>query len=306
MVYVLLFSGQANQHADMLPWLESAPSAAPVLRQMEAHIGSDWRAALADPLRRADNGFAQVVITGTAMAAWAALQAAGLSAPLAVAGYSVGELAAFAAAGALSAESAMVLAQVRARCMDQAVAGLATGLLSVTGMARTRAQALCPALECAIDLGPEQAVFAGLDADLDAALLRLQAQGAQCARLGVRVASHSSWMRPALAPFDAALDAFAWSAPVCPLALNATGGMGRQPQALRSALVAQVASTVQWESCMQALAERQPHCVLEIGAGAALARLWNARYPAVPARSMDEFKDLQGVLDWLHRNAAAD
>ena len=58
MAYVLLFSGQANQHADMLPWLESAPAATPVLRQMEARIGSDWRAALADPLRRADNGFA--------------------------------------------------------------------------------------------------------------------------------------------------------------------------------------------------------------------------------------------------------
>jgi [acyl-carrier-protein] S-malonyltransferase len=306
MAYVLLFSGQANQHADMLPWLESAPAAAPVLRQMEARIGSDWRAALADPLRRADNGFAQVVITGTALAAWAALQAAGLSAPLAVAGYSVGELAAFAAAGAFSPASAMALAQERARCMDQAVAGLATGLLSVTGMARERAQALCPALECAIDLGPEQAVFAGLDADLDAAFLRLPSEGAQCTRLGVRVASHSSWMRAALAPFEAALNDIVWSNINCPLALNATGGLGRQPQALRSALVAQVASTVQWESCMQALAERQPHCVLEIGAGAALARLWNARYPTVSARSMDEFKDLQGVLDWLHRNAAAD
>ncbi len=306
MAYALLFSGQAKQHADMLPWLESAPAAAPVLRQMEAHIGADWRAALADPLRRADNGFAQGVITGTALAAWAALQAAGLPVPLAVAGYSVGELAAFAAAGALSVESAMALAQARARCMDQAVAGLATGLMSVTGMARARAQALCPALECAIDLGPEQAVFAGVDADLNAALLRLPREGAQCTRLDVRVASHSRWMRPALAPFEAALHNVAWSPSLCPLALNATGGLGRQPQALRSALVVQVASTVQWESCMQALAERQPQCVLEIGAGAALARLWNARYPTVPARSIDEFKDVQGILDWLRRNTAAD
>jgi len=306
MAYILLFSGQAKQHADMLPWLESAPASAPVLRQMEAHIGADWRAALADPLRRDDNGFAQGVITGTALAAWAALQAAGLPVPLAVAGYSVGELAAFSAAGALAPADALALAQERARCMDGAVTGLATGLLSVTCLARARVQALYPLLECAIDLGPEQAVFAGLDADLNAALAHLPLEGAHCTRLDVRVASHSRWMRPALAPFEVALNYVLWSPPVCPLALNATGGLGRQPQVLRGALVAQVASTVQWESCMQALAGRHPQCVLEIGAGSALARLWNTRYPTVPARSMDEFKDLQGILDWLRRNAAAD
>ena len=76
MAYALLFSGQANQHADMLPWLESAPASAPALRCMEGLIGRDWRATLADPQRRGDNGFAQVLITGTALAAWAALQAA--------------------------------------------------------------------------------------------------------------------------------------------------------------------------------------------------------------------------------------
>lgn len=306
MSYALVFSGQANQHADMLPWLEAAPASAPVLRQMEALVGGDWRATLADPLRRADNGFAQVVITGTAMAAWAALREAGVSAPRAVAGYSVGELAAFAAAGVFTPDSALALAQMRARCMDAAVTGLHTGLLAVTGMSRSRALALCPALECAIDRGPEQAVLAGVDADLREALVRLPREGAQCTRLDVALASHSSWMRPALAPFEAALNSVTWSPAVCPLALNATGDLGQQVPVLRRALLAQIAQTVQWESCMQAVAERQPDCVLEMGAGAALARQWNARYPAVPARSLDEFKDLQGAVAWLQRNAAFD
>jgi len=304
MAYVLLFSGQAKQHADMLPWLEWAPAAEPVLRQMEAYTGHDWRAALADPQRRADNAFAQSVITGTSLAAWVALQAAGLPAPLAVAGYSVGELAAFGAVGVFSTGTALALAQARARAMDWAVAGVRTGLLAVTAMPSARVLALCPALEWAIDLGLEQGVFAGLDQDLTEALWRLASLGAQCTRLDVRVASHSSWMRPALAPFEAALNPVAWSPPICPLVLNATGGLGRQPQVLRKALVAQIASTVQWESCMQALAERQPLCVLEIGAGAALASLWNARYPMVPARAIDEFKDLQGALHWLEKNGA--
>jgi [acyl-carrier-protein] S-malonyltransferase len=73
---------------------------------------------------------------------------------------------------------------------------------------------------------------------------------------------------------------------------------------LRPALAAQIASTVQWQACMQAVAERQPHCVLEIGAGSALARLWKARYPAIAARALDEFKDLSGALRWLEKNGA--
>ena len=306
MAYALLFSGQANQHAGMLPWLESAPASAPVLRHMEALIGADWRATLADPQGRAVNGFAQVVITGTALAAWAALQDADVSTPRVVAGYSVGELAAFAAAGVLAPASALKLAQVRARCMNEAVAGLHTGLLAVTGMVASRALALCPGLECAIDLGLEQTVLAGMDEDLNAALSRLSFEGAQCTRLEVAVASHSSWMQPALAPFELALDGVTWSTALCPLALNATGGLGQQLAVLRRALLAQMAQTVQWESCMQAVAERQPHCVLEIGAGSALARQWNARYPAVPARSLDDFKDLPGAVAWLERNAAFD
>ena len=115
-----------------------------------------------------------------------------------------------------------------------------------------------------------------------------------------------TWMRPALDGFAAALDAVDWHAPRCAVALNVSGALSRQTSALRPALAAQIASTVQWQACMQSVAERQPHCVLEIGAGTALARLWNARYPAIAARSLDEFKDPAGALQWLERHGARD
>jgi [acyl-carrier-protein] S-malonyltransferase len=213
-------------------------------------------------------------------------------------------LTAFAAAGALAPEDAIALAQTRARCMDQAAGEVRAGLLSVSGMAAVQVLALCTGLELAIDLGPEQGVYAGSDAELVAALPLLQAQGGLCQRLDVRLASHASWMRPALDGFAAALDAMEWHAPPCPVALNASGSLSRQAAALRPALSAQIASTVQWQACMQAVAERQPHCVLEIGAGSALARLWKARYPAIAARALDEFKDLSGALRWLEKNGA--
>jgi [acyl-carrier-protein] S-malonyltransferase len=44
-------------------------------------------------------------------------------------------------------------------------------------------------------------------------------------------------------------------------------------------------------------------CVLEIGPGAALARMWNQRYPDVPARSADEFHSLSAVVRWIERSS---
>jgi [acyl-carrier-protein] S-malonyltransferase len=90
--------------------------------------------------------------------------------------------------------------------------------------------------------------------------------------------------------------------PCCPIALNALGALSRKPIELREALSQQIASTVQWSSCMEAVAEKQVSCVLEVGAGSALGRMWNDHYPHIPARSLDDFQHLQGALDWIARH----
>jgi [acyl-carrier-protein] S-malonyltransferase len=305
--YALLFSGQASQHPAMLPWLEFEPAAAPTLQAMGSRLGPDWRQALHDPDRRGDNALAQVLITGTSLAAWAAMRDRLPTQPAAVAGYSVGELPAFACAGVFSAEQALALAAQRAALMDQAVAGLNTGLLSVSGIPEAAVLAHCPplGLECAIRVNVKHAIFAGGTEALAQAAPALVAIGAVCKPLAVRVASHSSWMAPAARAFAEVLKGLPFAPPACPIALNASGVLSRQPDELRQALSRQLASTVQWASCMDAIAERQISCVLEIGAGSALARMWNERHPGIPARSLDDFQHLAGALDWIGRHMDA-
>ncbi|MDO8251905.1 MAG: malonate decarboxylase subunit epsilon [Rhodoferax sp.] len=304
MSYALLFSGQASQHPDMLPWLESEPAAAPTLHAMSSRFGPDWRHALQDPHRRSDNAFAQVLITGTSLAAWAAIQDRLPARPAAVAGYSVGELPAFACAGVFSTDQALMLAAERAALMDQAVAGLNTGLLSVSGIPEAAVLAQCPhlGLECAIRVNVNHAIFAGTTDALAQAALALVAGGAVCKPLEVRVASHSSWMVPAARAFAEALSEVPFSTPSCPIAVNASGVLSRKPGELRQALSQQLASTVQWAACMEAIAERNISCVLEVGAGSALARMWNDRYPAVPARALDDFQQMRGALTWIEKH----
>ncbi|MDO8320555.1 malonate decarboxylase subunit epsilon [Rhodoferax sp.] len=304
MSYALVFSGQASQHPAMLPWLDAEPSAADALHAMGQRIGTGWRAALQDEGRRSNNAFAQVLITGTALAAWSVIQHQLPQPPAVVAGYSVGELAAFACAGVFSADQAIALAQQRAALMDQAVLGQQTGMMAVTGLSEGRVLTACAGLglECAIRIHPGQSVFAGTDHALSQVTPRLLALGAVCKRLEVRVASHSSWMAPAALAFADTLAELPFAAPRWPIATNADGRLARQAALLRQALSRQLASTVQWAACMEAVNERQVACVLEIGAGSALSKMWNERYPDIPARSLDEFGQLRGAVAWLARH----
>lgn len=304
MSYALLFSGQASQHPDMLPWLESEPAAAPALDTMRSLLGPDWRHVLLDPNRRGDNAFAQVLITGTSLAAWAAIQDRLPKPPAAVAGYSVGELPAFACAGVFSAEQALMLAAQRAALMDQAVLGQNTSLLSVAGIPEAAVLAQCRALalECAIRVNASHAIFAGTTEALLRAAPMLSAIGAVCKLLEVRVASHSSWMVSAAHAFAEVLHGVPFLPPTCPIAVNATGALCRKPGELRQALGHQLACTVEWASCMEAIAERNISCVLEFGAGSALERMWKDRYPEIPARALDDFQHPQGAADWVAKH----
>ncbi len=307
MSYAVLFTGQASQHPDMLPWLEAEPACTAALGLMQQQLGSDWRQQLKVPALKSNNAFAQVLITGTALAAWTAVRQRLSTGPVAVAGYSVGELAAMGCAGALTHAQAIELAGLRAQLMDRAVAHQATGLLGVTGMAESAVLAECAplSLECAIRISPVHGIFAGTDKALHQANAQLQALGAGCTRLEVRVASHSSWMIPAANAYAKALSTIIFEAPQCPVALNASGQLARQPMQLRLALSQQLACTVQWSACMDAIAERQISCVLEVGGGSALSRMWCERHPDVPVRALDEFRSVDGATAWVTKQACA-
>jgi [acyl-carrier-protein] S-malonyltransferase len=303
MSYGVVFSGQGTQGPGMLPWLESEPASQPSLLAMADAIGSGWRAGLEDAQQRSRNTFAQPLIVGTALAAWAALASALDKPPAAVAGYSVGELPAYACAGVFTVQTAIALAVQRATLMDAAVAGLDTGLLSVSGLPLAQVLQTQPALECAIEISADQGIYAGASAVLGVSTEALTMQGALCKRLDVRVASHSRWMRSAALGFAAQLEAVPFTRPHAALVLNASGASTRDPLILRRALATQVDHTVQWAACMDALAEQGVACVIEVGAGTTLAKMWNQRHPTIPARSLDEFRDVAGAARWIARQS---
>lgn len=324
MRWALVFSGQGMQHAGMLQWL---PRNA-MLLAVEARLGADWRERLADSAWAGNNAHAQYLLTGLALAAWAELSPL-LPPPAIVAGYSVGEIAAFSAAGVFGPDTALALVARRAACMDDAAARaqVQTGLLAVSG-APSAIDALRQRfdLDLAIRNAADSVVLGGPRGALDTAAEVAMVQGLRCTPLNVALASHTRWMQPAAAAFADHLAAaflnrsenrsekgsgsgftngfaedFANQAMALPqrmLVSNVRGRIKTVDQA-REALAAQINSTVRWDECMDVLAAQQVRAVLEIGPGQALCRLWQQAHADVPARSADEFRSAAAVAAWL-------
>ncbi|APW37547.1 hypothetical protein RD110_10420 [Rhodoferax koreense] len=305
MSYAVLFPGQGSQHAAMLPWLEEEAPSALVLQAMAAMLGADWRQRLEDPDFLASNRVAQVLVTGVSLAAWAAVRAHLPAPPDIVAGYSVGELAAVACAGAFDAATALALAAQRAQAMDAAVQGLATGLLSVSGPNQAARDRLLAEwrVETAIRIAPGHVILAGEAATLQAVARLLADEGAHCTPLPIRVASHSSWMRAAATAFAQTLADVAWRPLQCAVAANATGSALRRPQPLCEALSRQIDHTVAWDACLETVAERRVERVIEIGPGRALGAMWAHQHPDVPVRSLEDFRSARSAADWVQQAA---
>ena len=304
MSIALLFPGQGTQHAAMLPWLESEVGAAHALDRLAEALGDDWRARLSDAAWAQANATAQALVTGSSVAAWATL-APGLPRVAAVAGYSVGELAACVAAGMLDVDDAMTLAARRAAAMDACAADGAAGLLGLSNIDATDVVAACArwGLEIAIRTGERRCIVGGPMSALAAAATQLAELGAKTTPLGVRVASHTRAMRAAVPALAQALALASWHAPRAAWVAGITGAVVRDAAEVQRVLAEQVATTVRWDACMDAVSERRPDVVLEVGPGTTLARLWRERHPAIPVRSCDEFGSAAQVLDWVSGSA---
>jgi len=300
MSVALLFPGQGTQHAAMLPWLESAEAARPALQALGTVLGDDWRSRLHDPAWAESNAVAQPLITGASLAAWAAL-AQGLPRVVAVAGYSVGELAACVAAGMLDLDAAMGLARRRAAAMDACAGTGESGLLGLSNVDLEDVDAACArlGLDVAIRTGERRCIVGGPRVALEQAAATLAARGATATPLGVRVASHTRAMRAAVPAVAQALAGAVWHPPRIAWVAGITAAVVRDTGQVQDLLARQVATTVRWDLCMDTVAERRPDAVLELGPGTTLARMWRERFPAVAVRSCDEFADPGQVLAWL-------
>jgi [acyl-carrier-protein] S-malonyltransferase len=301
MSLAILCSGQGGQHAAMFALVEHEARAAPLIARANACAGFDLAAAVEAP-SMFDNAIAQPLICAWQDIVWSMLEsllaAAGVAASM-VAGYSVGELASHGCAGRLAWADVIALARTRAAVMT--AAGDGTGLVAIRGPA---VAALAPSLAAAgafvaIVNGDDQCIVGGPVARLDALVRDVTARGNSAQRLPIGIAAHTPLLAGAVLPLRESLERCAWTPSRLPTIAGIDATFVRDAPTAIDRLARQVAAPIRWADCMDSLVEAGATVCLELGPGSALARLMRERHRDVVARSVEDFRSLDAVVDWV-------
>jgi [acyl-carrier-protein] S-malonyltransferase len=311
---VIAAPGQGAQTPGFLsPWLE-LPGFADRLAAWSDLAGCDLirYGTTGDDDEIRDTAVAQPLLVASAIAAAEALTGdpvplKGLTAV--VAGHSVGELAAGAIAGTISAENAMRLIRVRAQGMAAAAAAEATGMTAVLGgdqaevLAAIEAHGLTPAN---IN-GAGQIVAAGTLAELEAFAAEPPAK-ARLRPLSVAGAFHTRFMAPAVAALEAAAASVPAADPVLPLLSNLDGAQVRSGADWLQRIVSQVSSPVRWDLCTQSMARLGVTALIELPPAGTLTGLTRRALSGVQLLALKTPDDLAEARQMLaeHANAPAD
>jgi acyl transferase domain-containing protein/NAD(P)H-dependent flavin oxidoreductase YrpB (nitropropane dioxygenase family)/NAD(P)-dependent dehydrogenase (short-subunit alcohol dehydrogenase family) len=271
----ILFSGQGSQSLNMgADIFTSFPQLRPYLE-----LGSPWLSRIfpqgivpqSEELLK-QTSCAQPALGLVEMAFHDLLSALGLSADM-YAGHSYGELTALYAAGSLSAADLITLSQARAEAIETAAQGQKGSMAAVSANLATVTQAIHGLnVWIANHNAPQQVVIAGLDADIEAALISLKAQGLAAKKIPVACAFHSPLLARAEELFAKALKNVRLEPPLKSIYANTTAAP-HDFELLRQTYAQQIVKPVQFVQEIERMHEDGARLFLEVGPGSVLKDL---------------------------------
>jgi [acyl-carrier-protein] S-malonyltransferase len=306
-----VFPGQGAQTVGMGKALaEAYPAAQAVFDEVDDALGEKlsalvWEGEL-ETLTLTRN--AQPALMATSLAAFRVLEAEGIGIESAsfVAGHSLGEYSALAAAGALSVGDTARLLRLRGDAMQAAVP-VGVGAMAVLlglDLAAVRAVAEEAALgevcQAANDNDPAQVVVSGHRAAVERAVEIAKVKGAKRAMLlPVSAPFHCALMAPAAQAMEAALAQVGIVAPQVPVVVNVRASAVSDPDMIRALLVEQVTGAVRWRESVMWMAGQGVTAFWEIGAGKALSGMVKRTAKDVTTRAVGTPEDVAAALESL-------
>jgi [acyl-carrier-protein] S-malonyltransferase len=283
------------------PWLE-LPGAAGRLAAWSKASGLDLArlGTTASTEEITNTAIAQPLIVAATLLAHDELTRQGLSVDkeAVVAGHSVGEIAAYAIAGVISADDAVALAATRGAEMAKACANEPTGMSAVLGgdeaevLARLEQLDLVPANRNAAG----QVVAAGRLSALEK-LAEDPPAKARVRALGVAGAFHSEFMASALDGYAAAVQNVATAEPTAVLLSNSDGQPVSSAADAIEKLVAQLTRPVRWDLCNETLRQRNVNAIVEFPPAGALSGIAKRELRGVPTHTVKTPADLDGLAE---------
>jgi [acyl-carrier-protein] S-malonyltransferase len=305
-----LFPGQGSQAVGMGGALAASfPAAKQVFEEVNDALSENLFAIMQngpdDMVRMTRN--AQPALFATSMAAVRVLEAE-LGASLTkrggmVAGHSLGEYAALAAAGSLGITDAARLLRQRGDAMQSAVPVSEGAMAAVIGASESQIDKiideakLSGLVQIANDNAPGQIVISGASAAVDAAIEIAKAAGLRrVIKLPVSAPFHCDLMAPAAAVMKEALAATNFSDAAIPVYCNVTAAEETNALNLRDNLVAQITARVRWRESLIAMNNAGAEKFIELGTGKVLSGLVKRGIEATAVVNLDGPDDLDSVL----------
>lgn len=300
----LLCSGQGKQSASMFDLFADSPEAEPLFADANDVFGGDMRQLVrdADDVALQQNRTSQLLSVTRALVAHQCIASA-LPPSLMVAGYSVGEMAAWGIAEVWSAADTLRLTARRAELMSEASSS-DDALGFVRGLDYDTVSAMATQNGCAIAIiNPGDLFIVGGTRERLARLCAhaLRAGARHSGLLAVQVASHTARLNTAVGPFEQALRTIEPKkiAGSRKLLGAATAESVFRPETAIQGLAAQLARPIDWNAVLIALVEQGVDRMLELGPGSALADMVRGAHPSVNVRTLDDFRSIEGVKAWL-------
>ncbi|QGZ33567.1 ACP S-malonyltransferase [Stappia indica] len=252
---------------------------------------------------------AQPALMAVSLAAMRAAEARGLdlaSSVAYVAGHSLGEYSALAAAGTLSIGDAARLLRIRGTAMQQAVPVGEGAMAALLGLDFAEAAAVAAeaaqgeVCQAANDNAPGQVVVSGHKAAVERAIEIAKGRGARRAvLLPVSAPFHCALMQPAAEAMAAAFETVTFNAPAVPLVANVLAGPTSDPDEIRRRLVEQVTGTVRWRESIEWMASAGVDTAFEIGTGKVLTGMVKRIAKDMTGVAVNSPDDIAALLERL-------
>jgi [acyl-carrier-protein] S-malonyltransferase len=220
-----------------------------------------------------------------------------------VAGHSLGEYSALAAAGAFTVADAARLLKLRGQAMQKAVPVGVGAMAALLGVELPEAESIAAdaaageACQVANDNSSGQVVISGHKSAVDRAIALAVERGfKRSVLLQVSAPFHCALMQPAADAMAEALEKVPLSAPVVPLVANVTAAPTVDPALIRAQLVQQVTGTVRWRESVLAMKGLGVDRLIEAGAGKVLAGLVKRIDKEISALSLQTPDDIDAFL----------
>ena len=312
--FAFVFPGQGSQSVGMLDAWGDHPAVLEVLHEasdaLSQDVGKLIKEGSKEELALTTNTQPVMLVAG--VAAYRAWIYDGGTAPLMVAGHSLGEYSALVAAGSLTLTQAVPLVRLRAQAMQEAVPVGVGAMAAILGMESSKVTTICNEVTASFGSGsaetaeavnfndPLQTVIAGSKAAVDKACEALKAAGAKRALLlQVSAPFHSSLMRPAAERLKKALVNVQLVSPQIQLLNNVDVAIESDVLRIKDALYRQAFGAVRWVESVLAMQARGIDAVIECGPGKVLSGMNKRISPDLISGAIFDPANLQEVKNIL-------